>query len=864
MEHWQFLIQKQGDRSWHALESPNTDILEGRYRVLARSNLPNQDVEVRVTYFSTQEVPPKRRIQKRLRRTNSEGLMAVIPFTYLKPGIWELRCSGDLISDIFGKSWQYGVHLQVTSQPADGVEPKLNIENNLEINSFPQLAPISDESVGSTSGTELAMTNQSDFLTTNFSLDPEDTTLDEPVSPVWAKGETAEQILQNLIDLALPTSELLPEEPKVEDSPIQEQSLPLLLTLDRETYITQWGHLLTIHGSVDLQNNLEFADDTLNIENLYGVELRIELRSPLTSEVLTQLRQSLGDKSLPLTIHSAIDIPADCESKLILADINLYGVIDYGLTEVNHSGEVTLLASQSFTITADVADLLAVKNTVQSSQLEKQNDTIPPVSTSETTTSIDLELFNLVKTTLPGQLQPIQASSNTPLPQQLDPQSLKKSIDFRLPQLPKLPESSTDGIVQDDLVIETSLEIPLLEPYDTNVPLTPAPINLEQLVIKQRPSRILGNTLPYLKRLSTTPRNSEVETSPVTEELPEFDIFMTEPETNLEDGLGDIEILDEAVAELEKPTAQIIETLETTEIVDTSTTDLVIAPENELIDEDVAEISIAAQRPYSSPLIRKWMERQGYSLPDLFTDTNDIPQEPITPEEVYDVSLSPEALDFEDSSPVPDVETELVETDATTSEDTENQICVEIENIAKLPAELPSTEPIQTTSNWLAQEIVVDDRENEPELDTSRSQLPKPEQEVISNTNDSASRGIVEPLPIPLLYVPDGELIAGTLVRVRVELPPISPQVVVKLWMEDCQTRWLLDGPHLLTELLSNSAGNLEGMIQLNIPFGCLEMRIEAITLNKVTQQESHKVTIMKTVIPPDLPNLTLNDLLGM
>ena len=115
MEHWQFLIQKQGASSWRLLESPNVEIMEGRYRVVARSNYINTDVEVRVTHYSIEEVPPKRRIQSRSRRTNTEGLMAVIPFTYLLPGIWDLRCNGDLMSDLLGKSWQYSVHLQVLS-----------------------------------------------------------------------------------------------------------------------------------------------------------------------------------------------------------------------------------------------------------------------------------------------------------------------------------------------------------------------------------------------------------------------------------------------------------------------------------------------------------------------------------------------------------------------------------------------------------------------------------------------------------------------------------------------------------------------------------------------------------------------------
>ncbi|MGJ5634350.1 hypothetical protein ABF638_34825, partial [Nostoc sp. CALU 1950] len=128
MEHWQFLIQKQGARSWHILESPNLEILEGQYRVLARSNLPNTDVEVRVTHSSTEEVQPTRRIFKRSRRTNSEGLMAVIPFTYFQAGVWELRCSGDLMSELLGKSWQYKVQLQVLSQV--GEEQRKNVESN--------------------------------------------------------------------------------------------------------------------------------------------------------------------------------------------------------------------------------------------------------------------------------------------------------------------------------------------------------------------------------------------------------------------------------------------------------------------------------------------------------------------------------------------------------------------------------------------------------------------------------------------------------------------------------------------------------------------------------------------------------------
>ncbi|MBD0362391.1 MAG: hypothetical protein ICV55_06385, partial [Coleofasciculus sp. C3-bin4] len=119
MEYWEFLLQKEGDRNWQPIKSPRIEIEAGRYRVVAHSTRTNSDVEICVIHDSTEEVPPKRRSQKRSRRTNPEGLMVVIPFTYLKPGLWELRCCGDIMSDFLGNSWQQSVQLQVLPKAAE-------------------------------------------------------------------------------------------------------------------------------------------------------------------------------------------------------------------------------------------------------------------------------------------------------------------------------------------------------------------------------------------------------------------------------------------------------------------------------------------------------------------------------------------------------------------------------------------------------------------------------------------------------------------------------------------------------------------------------------------------------------------------
>ncbi len=55
MEYWEFLLQKEGDRSWLPLESPTVEILEGRYRVVARSSRKQTNVEVRIIHQATEE-----------------------------------------------------------------------------------------------------------------------------------------------------------------------------------------------------------------------------------------------------------------------------------------------------------------------------------------------------------------------------------------------------------------------------------------------------------------------------------------------------------------------------------------------------------------------------------------------------------------------------------------------------------------------------------------------------------------------------------------------------------------------------------------------------------------------------------------
>lgn len=92
MIQWQFLIQKEGDQDWLPLESPNVEILEGRYYLMAQVGSPSVQVEVQIRHEYELDGVPQDVTQRRRQRTDAEGLLELFGLTYLPPGLWELQC----------------------------------------------------------------------------------------------------------------------------------------------------------------------------------------------------------------------------------------------------------------------------------------------------------------------------------------------------------------------------------------------------------------------------------------------------------------------------------------------------------------------------------------------------------------------------------------------------------------------------------------------------------------------------------------------------------------------------------------------------------------------------------------------------
>lgn len=115
--------------------------------------------------------------------------------------------------------------------------------------------------------------------------------------------------------------------------------------------------------------------------------------------------------------------------------------------------------------------------------------------------------------------------------------------------------------------------------------------------------------------------------------------------------------------------------------------------------------------------------------------------------------------------------------------------------------------------------------------------------------------------PIPDLEVPSGDLTAGETVLLTLRVPFHPNRLYLKVWITDPQTRSLVDEPRQVMNLRPNGHGQLEGSIQVMVPLGCLEAEFESIAVDMITQQESYKATVRRSIVPAGLTTPEPDDL---
>ena len=407
---WEFLIQQDGDRAWLPLDAPNVEILEGRYRIAAKSNRKNAPVEVRIKHDAINEHPPKRRTQTRTHQTNQSGLMVVIPFTRLQPGRWEFHCSAK--DGAAKEGTAQSIQLQVLSIESDIVE-----DWNPEWESADQATP--------------------EFAAPAL----------EPKVPDRASAEDILQQAQQ--ESGLIADEILREYALVPEVPYLDYRLPqtvrsphsgVLIDLTQETYIVHRGEPLSIAGQITSTQTTCLSE----------AELRVCLRDPQTSKTLLDSRERLRQEALPFDLVYQVTLPVELQTQLILGEITLH--------DINTDGH-PIIATQSFTLMADVNELLDAMQQAKKDDRAMAEEMLDlPAAPSTAHPPLNLAFLNLVAAPKAPEAVNFTAKETPTLPPQLhqpNPYARKK---LDLPSFGIQPDAAVPEYTQPEA---TQLEIPL-------------------------------------------------------------------------------------------------------------------------------------------------------------------------------------------------------------------------------------------------------------------------------------------------------------------------------------------------------------------------------------------------------------------
>ncbi len=443
MADWEFLIQREGDRGWRSIETGNLQLKEGKYRIVASSNLVATQIQLRITHQTLGLAVPQRRSRSCSQTSNANGLVAIVPFTHLQSGIWQFVCSG---SDPHQAAWHRILKLRVLPRtPAVVTTPVTNKVVPLP----PPLAPTE----------EIAQPTAP--LVPLSTSEPE----------TWANG--LDRLLEQLERESLQT----PPRPNRDTSPEAIAINPLidppsqLISLTRRAFSGIIpGTRLTIAGEC----NLQFLNAT-PIRANEAKKLSICLRHPQTAEIIGSIECTLPQNLNAFVFRGQLDVPGAPKIGLLLGEVSLY--------DKHH----IQLGSSGFTITLNLNPF----NESELSLLQLFDDTTDePAAMARITQELQTEALKIGTRGSSGRTRlttssvtPLSSPQSPPVPLTYNPEStfthpdiipvepLDRSAPEQYPPLqPKSTLSQPSDLTDDDLEIDINY-FPLdLSPADRNYP----------------------------------------------------------------------------------------------------------------------------------------------------------------------------------------------------------------------------------------------------------------------------------------------------------------------------------------------------------------------------------------------------------
>jgi hypothetical protein len=819
MENWEFLLQRKGDKSWLPLESPTVEILEGQYRLAARSDLANVPVGIAIAYRPLADVRHQPLQQKLVKRLSHDGLLIVMPYTNFVPGLWQIDCLSvqantdqteaqaeselenanetppwkrtvkfDVIpvSSDFGSEWQYS---DPDSDLDEDIETPSEIPNDIHTNALgieqtePKplnySSPILD--IAEQRSTELVQSMFEEFALFNDELEEES-----------EESETSRETTSDRLNL----DELVSPDPLVDVQADLQSEAPLqpriLLRLQQPQYI------------VNDDNSFNLTGDAYT-----NGEIEVSLKDPQTLEVLVHERYAIANVNRnaatgAIPFSYAIVVPPPSEVQVLIGEVQIHPQQDF-----EQYGDLFITQQAiavSYPASRVLPEMLKEAQKYQSQEHPSSSSTTPSGLDNSSSYPQSPQSFPQVArvtenlSTEPApKAKPVPSLSLPPLPSNKPKPSVAvpeenqyPPVSVSLPPLPPLPNKAPDQ----NLNLENA---PILEDYSQSFP----QVQMDEL--QQIEAEFARTDFSENANNASVPKGDEPELLySFEEELPQdYEELLEQPKLESQgQSLPPLKNIPVSSRDRHRNN-RFLNKLQTL-----SAEAITAQKASQRTDELLLD-----HLPTSAPL------SGSESLSGLSIDLDNPDQPPLTIAEESSLAKLDRELDLELErllAPEPEIPEHIL-----------NEYVWE-ENID--PNNFPIGSAIASTLSETAQ--------------------------TIRNLQESSSQPLSEqePVPIPELIVPTGEIVSGTPMIVTVRLPAIAPKFFVKFWIKDLQTRTIIDGPRWLLDfsVVPNSEF-IETRTNISIPLSSVDVAFEAIAIEAQTQRESHKVRVTRAVTPPNL-----------
>ncbi len=843
MSDWEFLLQKEGDQTWLPLESADVEILEGRYRIVANTHLANTEVQIRIIHDFTEEVPPVRRVYKRSSRSHSQGLISIIPFTRLKPGKWEFRCQAKL-STSSKEAKQHIVHLEVLPTEYDSsdfshqLEPQ-NQELHILADSQPQPKDlIINENISFFSG-------QVD--TNEVAINLEENTVKN--NPELTKLETIKSDEIELLDSQIQDES---KELSVESESIENMTDLL------DSYEQQQANIQSQNQEVkNIENKLKELTETLinnssmleKIQEEQEIELELEPNQETDKDTTTQTNYTLNFP-LELTLDRASYIAKPGEALIISGQI------------IIENENPNIQSNEGFNNLPLEKDITKKDYGIIENNTPIFNGNLKICLRNPQTSEILIE----VEQSLPKQVTPIIFSCTISVPENIKTNLIlgeiiltdhtntlaNKSFTITAP-LQNWLAAIDDNFVEDDHQVITPKTKTLAARKQHQKP--PSFLELVEKINQTQPDQKTDQEQslpPQIYKPITGESDSE------SLELPTFGNPI--PDNVAKDATQINDLL--AKSNTPKATDEIDDIWKNSDRSEEEKNSQVEIEksESETINkkEEVPAENKQNLVPFPTQFSPKNKDFKALKLEDRFFS------------KAYSLSHDSELLQWMKASSLTPTEEKDKGTELENTSESNQKTETELQDNDSISVMVDDEEFASGNNdeiNWEAQEFVVEDEQLEeilPNQDKGGWNFG------IDNISQQQDESIStqpyilpdeQPLPVPDLEVLGKDVIAGRAVKVRVKLPEGLPRIYVKIWVYDRQAQTIVAGPRWLTDFMPNGMGEIEVITELDIAYGCLEVKFEAIAAEIQTNRESHKAVIQRLVIPPPPPQLPFDDL---